>query len=263
MSDDDAAGHEQVDLIGLLAGKTSRDETIAMTRHLRECPTCTEELIDVVVAHAALTSAARTDRALALPPRAPNGERAEAGPTYGSGLGAPGASPLPPLRLPPESDEGSTRSRTPRTPRQRRRLAAIVAVAAALVALGVLGASVVAGRNSPGQPVVARGSLQALEAPPSATGTVTVLAEGSTRHMIVRTQDLSTPSSQEFYEVWLLDPTTQKMLPVGVLPPSGAGDYAVTAGLMAGYSAVDVSLQRDDGNPAHSRTSVLRASLSV
>ncbi len=32
-----------------------------MTRHLKVCPTCTEELIDVVVAHAALTSA-RTRR---------------------------------------------------------------------------------------------------------------------------------------------------------------------------------------------------------
>ena len=142
-------------------------------------------------------------------------------------------------------------------------MAVVVTVAAALVALGALGASLVAGHRSPGQPVVAQGSLRALQAPPSATGTVTVLAEGTTRHMIVRTRDLSTPSSQEFYEVWLLDPATQKMLPVGVLPPTGDGDYAVTAGIMAGYSAVDVSLQRDDGDPAHSRTSVLRAALSV
>jgi anti-sigma-K factor RskA len=79
--------------------------------------------------------------------------------------------------------------------------------------------------------------------------------------MIVRTRDLAGLSSQKFYEVWLLDPATQKMLAVGVLPPSGNGDYEVTAGLMAGYSAVDVSLQSDDGNPAHSQTSVLRALL--
>jgi hypothetical protein len=257
MSDDDAAGHEQLDLIALLAGKTGRDETISMTRHLRVCPTCTEELIDVVVAHAALTSAARADRALALPLRAPSGVRSGAGPVTSS---EPGAPSLPPLTLPKELGEGH---RATRAPRRTRRLAAIVTVAAALVALGALGASVVAGHRSPGQPVVAQGSLQALQASPSAAGTVTVLAEGTTRHMIVRTRDLSTPSSQEFYEVWLLDPATQKMLPVGVLPPSGDGDYAVTAGLMSGYSAVDVSLQRDDGNPAHSRTSVLRASLSV
>jgi len=144
-----------------------------------------------------------------------------------------------------------------------RPLAVVVTVAAAVIVLGALGASVVSGHRSAGQPVAAQGSLQPLQAPPSATGTVTVLAEGATRHMIVRTRDLSTPSSQTFYEVWLLDPATRKMLPVGVLPPSGNGDYEVTAGLMAGYSAVDVSLQSDDGNPAHSPTSVLRASLSV
>ncbi len=154
-------------------------------------------------------------------------------------------------------------SGTSRKPPRPHRLAVLVTVTATLVALGALGASVVAGHGSPGQPVVAQGSLQVIQAPPSATGTVTVLAEGTKRHMIVRTRDLSTPSNQEFYEVWLLDPATQKMLPVGVLPPSGEGDYAVTAGIMAGYSTVDVSLQRDDGNPAHSRTSVLRAALSV
>jgi len=259
----DEAGHEQVDMIGLLAGKTGRDETIAMSRHLRVCPTCTEELIDVVVAHAALTSAVRADRALALPPRAPNAVHAAALPANWSGPSDPAASALSPRALPSQSGEGSQPSRTSRTALRGRRLAAVVTVAAAVVALGVFGASVVAGHRSPGQPVVAQGSLQALQTAASATGTVTVVAEGSTRHMIVRTRDLSTPSSQEFYEVWLLDPTTRKMLPVGVLSPSGDGDYAVTAGLMAGYSAVDVSLQRDDGNPAHSQTSVLRASLSV
>ena len=30
------------------------------------------------------------------------------------------------------------------------------------------------------------------------------------------------------------------------------------ADVMAGYSAVDISLQANDGNPAHSTTSVLR-----
>ncbi|MFZ0251729.1 MAG: anti-sigma factor [Acidimicrobiales bacterium] len=257
MSDDDAAVHEQLDLIGLLAGKTDRDETIAMTRHLKVCPTCTEELIDVVLAHAALSSAARVNRTLALPPGAPSGDPSGARPAVSSGPGTPS---LPPLTLPMKRGKGPRATRAPRSPR---RLAVVVTVAAALVGLGALGASVVASHRSTGQPVVAQGSLQALQAPPSATGTVTVLAEGATRHMIVLTRDLSSPSSNEFYEVWLLDPATQKMLPVGVLPPSGDGDYAVTAGLMAGYSAVDVSLQRDDGNPVHSRTSVLRASLSA
>ena len=166
-----------------------------MTRHLKVCPTCTEELIDVVVAHAALTSAARVDRAVALPPRIPSDEHSGEGPTTSSG---PGTSSLPPLIVPTELHE---EQRTSRKPPRPHRLAVLVTVAAALVALGALGASVVAGHGSPGQPVVAQGSLQVIQAPPSATGTVTVLAEGTTRHMIVRTRDLSTPSNQEFYEV--------------------------------------------------------------
>ena len=130
--------------------------------------------------------------------------------------------------------------------------------------LGALGASLVAGHRSPGQPVVAQGSLRALQAPPSATGTVTVLAEGTTRHMIVRTRDLSTPSSQESQRGVVARPGDPEDAPGGALPPTGDGDYAVTAGIMAGYSAVDVSLQRDDGGTlAHSWTSVLRAALSV
>ncbi len=255
MSDGIASGHAPPDLVGLLAGEVARDGTVAIGRHLKVCPSCTEELIDLAVAHAALTSAARADRDLALPPRVPSREHSAGGPSvWSEPVLDPEAAALPPLTLPAQSDEA---------PRQPRRWGVIMAVAAGVVALGALGAAVVAGDRSPGQPVVAQGSLQPLQAPSSATGTVTVLAGGATRHMIVRTRDLSTPSTDNFYEVWLFDPATQKMLPVGVLPPSGNGDYQVSAGLMAGYSAVDLSLQADDGNPAHSQTSVLRASLSL
>jgi hypothetical protein len=75
----------------------------------------------------------------------------------------------------------------------------------------------------------------------------------------VHTENLAKPSGQHFYEVWMLNPSTQKMLPVGVLPPSGTGSYTMGASIMTGYSAVDISLQANNGNPAHSKTSVLRA----
>ncbi len=258
MSDDTAPGHDDVDLVGLLAGEVGRNDTLTIGRHLRTCRACTEELIDLVVAHGALTSAARADRELGDPTGFGSGDRTVVGAAL---TVAPDFQPeedvLPPLNLAPEHDEA------PRTAGRRRRLAVVLATAAAVILVGTLGTVAALTRHSPTQPVVAEGALQPLKAPRAATGTVTVLAEGTTRHMIVRTRDLSTPSNQAFYEVWLLDPATQKMLPVGVLPPSGDGDYVVTAGLMAGYSAVDVSLQSNDGNPAHSRTSVLRAALSV
>jgi hypothetical protein len=53
------------------------------------------------------------------------------------------------------------------------------------------------------------------------------------------------------------------MMPMGTLPPSGQASYGVSASLMAGYSAVDISLQANNGNPAHSAVSVLRGSLAA
>ncbi|MET1007427.1 MAG: hypothetical protein ABWX96_17890 [Propionibacteriaceae bacterium] len=41
--------------------------------------------------------------------------------------------------------------------------------------------------------------------------------------------------------------------------PNGTASFEVSATLLTAYSAVDVSLEDDDGNPQHSPTSVLRA----
>jgi hypothetical protein len=61
--------------------------------------------------------------------------------------------------------------------------------------------------------------------------------------------------------VWVFNPSSLKMLPMGILGPSGQGQYQIAAPIMSGYSAVDISLQTDNGNPVHSNTSVLRAYL--
>jgi anti-sigma-K factor RskA len=256
VSDDTAPQHAPPDIVGLITGEVGRGTTITTRRHLRACQSCTGKLIDLVVAHGALTSAARADRELVAPSGRPDDDRTTTGamvplaPEFERRERA-----LPPLILPSAHDEEQ------RTSGRTRRLGIVLASAVAVIALGALGAVGMLARHPSTHPVVAQGSLQPLQGPRAATGSVTVLAEGMTRHMIVRTRDLAGVSNQKFYEVWLLDPATQKMLAVGVLPPSGDGDFEVTAGLMAGYSAVDVSLQPDDGNPAHSQTSVLRALL--
>ena len=52
------------------------------------------------------------------------------------------------------------------------------------------------------------------------------------------------------------------MLPVGVLQTPGSPvSYRLPATLTLGYSYVDISRQADDGDPAHSADSVLRAQL--
>jgi len=262
VSERSTPGHASADLVGLINGEVGRRDTVAMARHLRECPSCTDELVDLAVAHGALASVVRADRALdgTAPPGDPRPEDQLVGPS--TRMPRTPRTPLPS----PERVRSSTRLRhgatvSGRAPwaRHRRLTTAALAAVAAVAALGL---SFVAVGHGSGRPVVARASLRAMDhGAASEGGTVTVLADGSIRQLIVRAADLSAVSDHQYYEVWLLDPTTSKMLPVGMLPPSGRGAYSMSSGLMAGYTAVDVSLQRDDGSPAHSTTSVLRASL--
>jgi hypothetical protein len=241
VNDETERDHPEADVIGLLTGETDRRRAAETARHLKGCPACTDELIDLVVAHGALRSADLALRDLERPP------------TLGAGA-VVADEPLPPL--PPPDGRRSPGAGA----RSRRRVVAVLgAVAAAVVLVAALGLSGVLDGSTPSRTVVAQAPLHPIDAPATATGLVTVLADGTTRQMTVSTRDLGDPGPGTYYEVWLLDPATFKMLPVGVLPPSGEGTYAVTAGLMSGYSAVDVSLQVDDGDPAHSQTSVLRA----
>ena len=63
--------------------------------------------------------------------------------------------------------------------------------------------------------------------------------------------------------MWLLDPATNKMLPLGLVAPGGTATFRIDAGLVADYHAVDISLEADDGDPAHSVTSVLRGAYDL
>ena len=91
---------------------------------------------------------------------------------------------------------------------------------------------------------------------------MTVGADHSAQ-MTVRTTGLPTASDGDFYYVWLLDPATNKMLPLGLVAPGGTATFRIDADLVAAYSAVDVSLEADDGDPEHSVTSVLRGAYDL
>ena len=161
MSDDTAHGHAPPDLGGLLAGEVGRDDTIGMGRHLRACRSCTGELIDLVVAHGALSSAAHADRELVAPTRCPDDDRTTTGAVVPLAPEFERREPaLPPLILPSVHDEAQ------RTSGRRRRLVVVLASAAAVIALGVLGAVGMLTHHQPStQSVVAQGSLQSLHAP--------------------------------------------------------------------------------------------------
>lgn len=65
-----------------------------------------------------------------------------------------------------------------------------------------------------------------------------------------------------YYEVWLINADGKRMVSLGVLNPRTGGTFQVPADLTAqGYRIVDVSLEPEDGNPVHSRDSVIRGTL--
>ena len=252
MSTPEETDHHQVDLVGLLAGETDREETTQAVRHLGTCDRCTAELVALVGANAALRSAARAGHELGTVPAVPAVPAVHRGEVAGPGPGpVDRGEALPPLDL-----TSPVRRESGRPDIRRRVLVAAAAVVVLLVAVGA--GLALSHRGGPAGTVVAQAPLHPMAGPPDASGTLTAVADGGTRQLTVETSALADPAPGSFYEVWLLDPATLKMLAVGVLPPSGTGTYDMGADIMAGYSAVDVSLQADDGNPAHSSTSVLR-----
>jgi hypothetical protein len=79
--------------------------------------------------------------------------------------------------------------------------------------------------------------------------------------LVVNTSGLENP--QGFYEVWLLNPRTSGLIAVGTV---GSGAQEVTFPVPAGidpaeFSVVDISDEPLDGDPTHSKVSVLRGAL--
>ncbi len=245
MTDPEPA-HVADELPALLAGECTREQTLAVAAHLRRCPECQEELVSMVVAAGTLRAAARAERtsapAPATPPAPPE-------------LSAPPAPSETPDTSDPEIPEWL--KRIPDRPRRRRRLFALAA--AIVIAAGAIAAGL--GLSSSGPPVLNQAALHPLQAPAGASGAVTVTAASGARQVQVSTDGLPAAGQGHYYEVWLLDPATLKMMPMGALAPSGQATFGVAAGLMAGYSAVDISLQANNGNPVHSAVSVLRGTL--
>jgi anti-sigma-K factor RskA len=124
---------------------------------------------------------------------------------------------------------------------------------------GVIGTRLLTDDAAPGAPVVAATRLDGLPAAPSASGRANVVQDAQGRTLDLDVRKLG--PADGFYEVWLIDPTVTKMVPIGVL--SGTeGRFTLPDGVnLADYPVVDVSVEPLDGNPVHSGKSVLRGTL--
>lgn len=232
--------HEVDDLVALLRGDLGQRELTSLAGHLRGCESCQRSLVEVAAVHGSLEAAARLlgQRAgsAGLPP-------AVGSPVQVTVPVNAAALDLPPLRL----------------PRRRRSQLALVAAGVAAVAVLVTG-SVVALSPRGTQSAAGVSSVALRPLTGDAAGLVTMSGPAATVHMTVFTARLPSAGAGRFYFAWLLDPRSGKMLPLGVVTADRTEGFDVSSDLVRRYHAVDISLESDNGDPAHSDTSVLRAS---
>lgn len=210
--------------------------------HLDSCPRCQSELDQLRAVVAAVRRVGPDDRPSPPPPEVWEAIVAELGL-------ATAAHPV---------HEMAVR----RTRHARRSTVAVASVAAAvgLVAGAVAGVwGVALMRDEGGDPaVVASARLEPLEGTVGG-GAVTVHGATEGRVLTIDVDDL-TPTTA-LREVWLLADDGRRLLSLGLLAGSRSHFNVPQALDLADFPVVDVSLERADGNPAHSGNSVLRGRL--
>lgn len=217
------------------------EENAAADRHLADCGLCRSE-VDELAAIARTARRTEDDGPIVEPPPAVWESIAR---ELGSEKPAPVVVSL---------DE--------RRPRRRMWLP----VAAAACAGAVIGGAVMYGatsaqRSTTPTTVVAAAALEPL-AGSTARGSVQVVSTGSGAKVAVDVSGLATPDG--FYEVWLLDKEGTKLIALGVLDGTDKGEFAMPPGVsMADFPVVDVSLEPSDGDPGHSKKSLVRGTLQA
>ena len=109
-----------------------------------------------------------------------------------------------------------------------------------------------------------RATLIAEGAPTLGTATI-VEDDGTTRLDIDFDAELA--GAVETYELWIIDTDINQMYSLGEIESTGAGDqrsYEIPDGVdIRDFPIVDISLEPDDGNPAHSGDSHFRGVLNA
>jgi Anti-sigma-K factor rskA len=164
------------------------------------------------------------------------------------------------------SDQPAPRARRTRSRWRRFALpvaAAVIGVAAG-IAIGVTIATSTATSTGGGTTVAQLAPVTGLD--PDGTGSVQMVTAGDGNRMDVRLDGITDLAGADFLEAWLMDPAGRKLLALGSLTRVGDtfhGTFTVPADLPVGeFDTVDISAEKWDGNPDHSRVSLLRGPLA-
>lgn len=245
-------------------------ETIdpAATEHLAECPQCRTEL--AALRHVVEVGRTVTAEDVLVEPSGAVWQRVRAGidasrdsrviqlPGSVALAAPPRADEVPAVAAASELDE-----RRARRAQQRWRVVALAAAVALVVGLGAgFGISRLL---TPDNDVVGVTTLNALPQWPGSNGTAKVEkdAQGN-RTLVVTVEVPPTEHVDGVMEVWLSDTRANDMVSMGFMPGT-AGRFAVPPTMnLDSHPIVDVSVEpRDDKNPKHSLTSVVRGRLAV
>lgn len=238
------SSHVDPDDLALLALGERNDN--ADEQHLTSCPTCSAELDQMRAVIGSARAVSAEDKVVTPPERVWDAVAAELGLT---------------------SAPGSTV--TTLASRRRRLPVIVLTMAASLIGL-VLGVAltlsrVESGRPDPALPVLAETELTVLSGD-SPGGDAEVLRDGTGRLLELDVPTLADVklTAGAYYQVWLLGTDGTSMVAVGLIDPAQGTQVRLPlpAGLdVARYPIVDVSLESNDGNPAHSGDSVIRGTL--
>jgi hypothetical protein len=144
-------------------------------------------------------------------------------------------------------------------PRRSRRVLIGALGAAAAVLIAVTTATIV--RDDDPAPTAEEVALEALPEFSGAAGSATVVLDGDARTVGVDLTGVDVPAGSHL-ELWLLDESVEQLVSLGRL--SGDGPHTIPTDVdLATTPIVDVSIEPDDGDPAHSGVSVVRGQIEA
>lgn len=234
-------------------------------RHLRECVRCQTELDQNKAVVATGRSVTRADRPVEPPPTV------WAAISQELGFSADVAPFIPDGSDTAERGQVVALARYRQRERATKRRASWLAAAAAVVgiALGAVGASMIGQQEAAGT-LIAESALSAVPIDAGGSPLVTASMSGTARIVDTDGQDYvevdarGLPEVDGYYEVWLIRSDLSGMISLGALTAGSQGRFVIPPGTdLSAFTIIDVSVEPLNGDPTHSKESVLRGTLSA